>query len=134
MRNCGLSAKQVYAINTGTWFDMGMCKVKLDFLFHDTPNSTLSLIYKDKSLFYATDTSRLDHIIAYGYDLYLIEANYDTDEELENKILEAKSKGEFTHLERVKHTHLSQLQALNWLDENMAEHSKYAFIHQHIER
>ena len=133
MRDIGLSAKQVYAINTGTWFDMGMCKVKLDFLYHDVPNSALSLIYNDKSLFYATDTSRIDHILAYGYDTYLIEANYDTDEELDKKILEAKNKGEFTHYERVKHTHLSQLQALNWLDNNMAEHSKYEFIHQHSE-
>ena len=132
--SCGIPERNVICLFEDKWYSLGMCNAKLDMLYHDAPNYALSLFYKDKSLFYATDTSRLDHIIAYGYDLYLIEANYDTDEELENKILEAKNKGEFTYLERVKHTHLSQLQALNWLDKNMAEHSKYAFIHQHIER
>lgn len=134
LRSCELSAKQLIAINTGNWFDIGMCNVKVDYLYHDVPNYALSLFYKDKSLFYATDTSKIDHIVAYGYDTYLIESNYLTDEEIEEKIANAKSKGEFTYLERVKKTHLSQLQAINWLDKNTTEHSHYEFIHQHIER
>lgn len=134
MRDLGLSAKQLYSINTGIWHDMGMCKVRLDYLYHDVPNTALHLIYHGRKLFYATDTSKIDHITAKDYDLYLIEANYSTDEELEAKILEAEQKGEFTYLKRVKRTHLSQLQALNWLDRNKNDKSKYVFIHEHIEK
>lgn len=134
MRELGLSTKQLYAISEGNWYDMGMCKVKLDYLYHDVPNYALHLNYKNKTIFYATDTERIDHIVAKDYDLYLIEANYETNEELDKKIANAKSKGEFTYLERVRHTHLSELQALNWLDNNKGENSKYAFIHQHIDK
>lgn len=134
MRELGLSAKQLYAINTGYWYDMGMCKVKLDYLYHDVPNSALHIFYNNRKLFYAVDTSRIDHIIAKNYDTYLIEGNYTTDEELDEKVVEAHNKGEFTYLERVRHTHLSQVQALNWLDNNMGENSKYEFIHQHEDK
>lgn len=134
LREEGIKSKQALSFRYGVWYNLGMCNIKLDYLSHDAPNSALSLVYHGKSLFYATDTSEIDHIDAYGYDNYLIEANYDTDEELDKKILEAKSQGEFTYLERVKHTHLSQLKALNWLDKNMDEHSIYQFIHQHVEK
>ena len=131
MRDLGLSAKQVIGLNTGAWYDIGMCKVRLDFLYHDVPTVALHLSYKDKKLFYATDTSKIDHIVAKDYDTYLIEANYLTDEEIDEKVVEAKNKGEFTYLERVRHTHLSQLDALNWLDKNKGEDSHYRFIHEH---
>ena len=132
--NCGVFQKNVYGLFCDIWYCLGMCNVKVNYLYHDTPNYALSLFYKNKTLFYATDTSKIDHIIAYGYDTYLIEANYLTDEEIEDKIINAKTKGEFTYLERVKKTHLSQLQALNWLDLNKAEHSKFEFIHEHISK
>ena len=126
-------ANHIYEIKEDIWFNLKLCKVKLNYLYHDTPNSCLHLVYNDKKLFYATDTSKIDYIEAKDYDLYLIEANYETDEELDKLIVEAKNKGEYTYLERVRHTHLSQLQALNWLDKNVGEHSKFVFIHQHIE-
>lgn len=134
MRDLGLSAKQLICIETSYWFDMGMCRAKLDMLYHDVPNYCLHLFYKGKYLLYATDTSKIDHIVAKYYDYYLIEANYETDEELDQKIMEAHEKGEFTHLERVRYTHLSQLQALNWLENNKGEKSKYIFMHEHKER
>ena len=134
LRQEGIKSKQSLSFKEGVWYDLGMCKIKLDYLIHDVPNSALHLIYHDKSLFYATDTSEIDHIVAQGYDNYLVEANYLTNDEIDQKIIEAKKNGEYTYLERAKHTHLSQLQILNWLDENMGEHSKYQFIHQHIDK
>lgn len=130
---CGVPERNVICLFEGKWYSLGLCNVKLDFLYHDVPNFALSLWYSNKTMFYCTDTSQISHVSALDYDLYLIEANYLTDDELDAKIVEAHDKGEFTYLERVRHTHLSQLQALNWLDENMGEHSKYQFIHQHIE-
>ena len=127
-----LGVKRIIPLDTGKWFDIGLCRVRLDWLYHDVPNFAIHLDYKGKKLFYCTDTSRIDHIEAKEYDQYLIEANYDSDEELDRKIVEAHERGEFTYLERVRHTHLSQLQALNWLDNNMGSNSHYTFMHQHI--
>ena len=134
IRECQVNTRQLFKLETGFWYSMGSCIVKLDYLYHDVPNYCLHLIYKNKCMFYCTDTSRIDHVSATGYSLYLIEANYDTDEELDTKIEQAHKEGKFTHLERVRYTHLSQLQALNWLYENMNTQSKYVFIHQHIEK
>ena len=87
-----------------------------------------------EKLLYATDTSSIDHIQAEGYDLYLIEANYETDDELIEKIKEQEEKGEYSYYNRVLKTHLSQLQAINWLDKNKGVNSEYCFIHQHLEK
>lgn len=123
-----------YSPEDGKWYSLGMCAVKLDYLYHDVQNSALSIDYKNKKLFYCTDTSQINHVSAKDYDLYLIEANYLTDDELGAKIIEYEHNGEFTYLKRVKETHLSQLQALNWLNENANDNSQYVFIHQHIDK
>lgn len=83
-------------------------------------------------MIYATDTSKIDHIKAKDYDFALIEANYDTDEELDKKIAEYDERGEYTYYRRVKETHLSQLKALNWLQANNI--TNYHFIHVHEDK
>lgn len=132
--NYGVVQKNVYGLFCDIWYCLGMCNVKVNYLYHDVPNYALSLFYKNKTLFYATDTSKIDHIVAKDYDTYLIEANYYTNDELDEKILEAQEKGEFTYLNRVKQTHLSQLDAINWLDKNKGENSHFMFIHEHISK
>jgi len=131
----GVSKKNIITFDIEKWFDVGIFKVKMDYLFHDVPNNCLHIEFKNgEKLFYATDTNSIDHIKAEGYDLYLIEANYLTDDELIEKIKEQEEKGEFSYYKRVLETHLSQLQAINWLDKNKKENSEYCFIHQHIEK
>lgn len=131
----GVNKKNIITFDTGKWYDIGIFKVKMDYLFHDVPNNCLHIEFKNgEKLLYATDTSSIDHIKAEGYDLYLIEANYLTDEELREKIQEQEERGEFSYYNRVLNTHLSQLQALNWLNENKGTNSEYCFIHQHIEK
>lgn len=131
----GVSKKNIITFDTGKWYDIGIFKARMDYLFHDVPNNCLHLEFKDgKKVFYATDTSSIDHIEAKDYDLYLIEANYLTDDELRKKIKEQEEKGEYSYYERVLNTHLSQLQALNWLDKNKGDNGTYCFIHQHIEK
>lgn len=130
----GVNKKNIITFDTGKWYDIGIFKVKMDYLFHDVPNNCLHIEFKNgEKLFYATDTSRIDHVAAKDYNLYLIEANYLTDDELRKKIKEQEEKGEFSYYNRVLETHLSQLQALNWLNENKGVESEYCFIHQHIE-
>lgn len=132
---CGVSKKNIIVLDTKKWYDIGIFKIRLDYLIHDVPNDCIHIEFKNGiKMFYATDTSTIDHIIAKDYDYYFVEANYDTDEEIDEKIRIAKENGEFTYLERVKKTHLSQLQAINWLDKNKKEDSNIIFIHQHIDK
>lgn len=131
----GVSKKNIITFDTGKWYDIGIFKVRMDYLFHDCPNNCLHIEFKNgEKLFYATDTSSINHIKAEGYDLYLIEANYLTDDELREKIKEQNEKGEYSYYNRVLNTHLSQLQAINWLNENKSSNSEYIFIHQHVEK
>lgn len=131
----GVSKKNIIILDTGKWYDIGIFKLRMDYLYHDVPNNCLHVEFKNgERMLYATDTSSIDHIKAEGYELYLIEANYLTDDELREKIKEQEEKGEFSYYNRVLETHLSQLQALNWLNENKGTNSEYCFIHQHIEK
>lgn len=131
----GVNKKNIITFDTGKWYDIGIFKVRMDYLFHDVPNNCLHIEFKNgEKLLYATDTSSIDHIQAEGYDLYLIEANYETDDELREKIKEQEEKGEYSYYNRVLNTHLSQLQAINWLNENKGINSEYCFIHQHLEK
>lgn len=131
----GVIKKNILCLDLGKWYDLGLFKAKIDYLIHDVPNCCLNIETKDnKKLFYAVDTSSLEHIIAKDYDLYLVEANYEDEKELDQKIIESNKKNEFNYLRRVKETHLSQLKAINWLDKNMGANSEYVFIHQHKDK
>ena len=130
----GVQLKNIYDIEQYRWFDFGICKIKLEELFHDVLNSACHLEIDGKKLLYVTDTSRVDHINAKKYDIYLIEANYHSREELEQRIKEAEEKGEFTYLRRVLQTHLCEEDCIDWLKINMSDKSEYAFIHQHIDK
>lgn len=85
-----------------------------------------------ETIFYATDTSTLDHIEAKNYDYYLIEANH-TKAEIEARIAEKQAQGEFAYEVRAARNHLSQEQANEWLTRNAGPNSKYVFLHQHRE-
>ena len=100
-------------------------------LYHDVPNVAYFIDFDGHTLFYGTDTGRIDHISVPNCDFYFVEANYETEEELEEQIKIAQENGEFTHLSRVKETHLSQVQCLDWLYNNMGENSQYIWLHQH---
>ena len=132
--NNGVDIRNMYSISQNKWFDLGICKIKLEELYHDVLNSACHLEINNKRLLYVTDTSRIDHIVAKNYDYYLIEANYHSREELEQRIKESEEKGEFTHLKRVLYTHLCESDTIDWLKENMGDKSEYQFIHQHQDK
>lgn len=84
-------------------------------------------------VFHISDTSSVEHIEAKGYNLYCIEGNYETDDELREKIKKDSEEGKYSHYRRVLQTHLSQVQAINFLDRNNTNGGDYVFIHQHKE-
>lgn len=101
-------------------------------LVHDVPNCGYKIFYGNVFLFYATDTSTLDHIEAKDYDHYLIEANH-TRAEIEARISEKQVRGEYAYEVRAAQNHLSQEQTLDWLARNAGPNSRYVFLHQHKE-
>lgn len=104
-------------------------------LVHDVPNCgyKINICGGTKFIFYATDTSTLDHIDAKSYDYYLIEANH-TQAEIEARIADKQSRGEFAYEVRAAQNHLSQEQALDWLARNAGPNSRVLFLHQHKDK
>ena len=104
--------------------------VRPEALFHDVQNCGYHFTIEGEKVFYATDTGSLSGIEAKGYDYYLLEANYEQDE-LEGRIREKKSAGQYAYEYRAARNHLSKEQAEDWLYQQMGPNSKYLFLHKH---
>lgn len=127
--DCGVDKRNidVYEINKKNVYNK-ILSIKAIKLYHDVPQCGYKVFINDFKVIYATDTKTLDGVVAKDYDLYLIEGNYDNDEELHNRAY-----NEF-YEDRVKSTHLSKEQATEWLLDNMGDNSEYKFMHEHKER
>lgn len=112
-------------------YDYGRFKILPFPLIHDVKNYGLKIfdMQAKEKIIYAVDTNKIDHVTAVGYDLYLIEGNYD-EEKLENNIKSDIEKGIYSYGMRVRDTHLSIQKASEWIMENAWGNSKYEFIHQ----
>ena len=97
-------------------------------------NCGYKLFVNDKKYFYATDTNSLENIEAKDYDMYFIEGNYEDKKQLEERKQKHIEKGEYYYEDRVEKTHLSQVQATEWLMENTGSNSQYIFMHEHKEK
>ena len=103
-------------------------------LQHDVLNCGYKLFVNDKKYFYATDTNSLENIEAKDYDMYFIEGNYEDKKQLEERKQKHIEKGEYYYEDRVEKTHLSQVQATEWLMENTGSNSQYIFMHEHKQK
>ena len=125
---CGVKKEHIFILPTFKWYNMGLFKVKLELLIHDTPNYGLKWEINGKKGIYLVDTASVDNIEAKGYDLYLIEANYK--EEILEKHLKECSEEELVYLNRVPLTHLSYESANDFLINNMGNNSEFKYIHE----
>ena len=121
--------RNIYVLKTNRWFDLGIMKVKLENLVHDTPNYLLKFEIKKKKGIYIVDTANVDGIKAKDYDLFLIESNYKKDI-LEFHIENCENQDELFYLNRVPKTHLSFESANSFLIENMKPNSQFEYIHK----
>ena len=114
----------------------GLCFYIESFILkHDVPNCGWKLMFDNGySYFYATDTCSLDGVEVKNFDMYFIEGNYEDKAELELRKQKHIENGEYYYEDRVEKTHLSQIQALDWLMQNMGEKSQYIFMHEHKEK
>ena len=121
--------RNIYVLKTNRWFDLGIMKVKLENLVHDTPNYLLKFEIKKKKGIYIVDTANVNGIKAKDYDLFLIESNYKKDI-LEFHIENCENQDELFYLNRVPRTHLSFESANSFLIENMKSSSQFEYIHK----
>lgn len=125
---CGVNKKNIDIYEIGKIYSYRNFKVVPIILYHDVPQCGYKLKINRNKLIYATDTERINHIDAKNYDYYFIEGNYENEEELHSRAINN------FYESRVKTTHLSKVQATEWLMTNMGENSKYIFMHEHKER
>lgn len=132
---CGVSKKNIYVLEENKKYDLGKYIIEPVVAVHDLPNFGYKITIKANNykIFHISDTSKINHIEAKDFDWYSIEANYESDEELDKQIGIAEEKGEYSYLKRVKKTHLSQVECMDWLYKNMGKNSQYCWIHQHKE-
>ena len=130
---CGVSIHNIDVLEIGRIYDYSAFKVSPVKLYHDVDNAGWRVFQNAEKAIYMTDTVTLEGITAKNYDLYLIEANYIT-EELEERIRAKEAAGEYVYEYRVQKVHLSKEKADEWLYNNMGENSEAIYIHQHIEK
>lgn len=130
---CGVSIHNIDVLAIGVIYDYKTFKVSPVKLYHDVDNAGWRVFIDGEKAIYMTDTVTLEGITAKDYDLYLIEANYIT-EELEERIRAKEAAGEYVYEYRVKKVHLSKEKADEWLLENVGENSEAIYVHQHIEK
>ena len=130
---CGVERRNIDILQIGTKYDYKLFKIVAIKLYHDVNQCGYRILFDDYKVIYMTDTKTIEGISSKNYDLYLVEANYK-ENELEERIKQKQLQGDFTYEWRVKDTHLSEEQCVEFLLNNMGKNSEYVFMHQHIER
>ena len=130
---CNVSERNIDVLEIGKLYDYKAFKVSPIKLYHNVPQCGYRVFFGGEKALYATDTSTMEGISAKGYDLYLIEANY-TEEDLQERINSKLENGQYCYELNVANRHLSKEQADAFLLENMGEHSRYEYLHQHIDK
>lgn len=130
---CGVSVHNIDVLEIGRIYSYKTFKVSPVKLYHDVDNAGWRVFMNSEKAIYMTDTVTLEGITAKNYDLYLVEANYIT-EELEERIRSKEAAGEYVYEYRVRNVHLSKEKADEWLLDNIGENSEAIYIHQHIEK
>ena len=129
----GIPKQNIDVYEIGKIYDYKAFKVSPIKLYHNVENCGYRLFVGQEKAIYATDTGHMQGITAKGYDLYMIESNYDEDD-LEQRIREKTDAGQYCYELNVAERHLSHTQASEWLLANMKKNSEYVFLHQHQNR
>lgn len=102
--------------------------------YHDVRNMSYRVDFLPTTIYYATDTNRLDCFECLrNLDYYFVEKNYD-EEEIDRRIEEKTLNGEYVYETRVKNSHMSAEETNKFLEEMMGDNSKFIYCHQHIEK
>lgn len=129
----GVSATNIDVMAFDAMYRYPICEVIPVPLCHNVPNCGYKVHFQTGKVIYATDTNNLDGISAPGYDLYLIEANYE-DEDIKERISAKKEAGEYAYEMQVLKNHLSKAKCDAFIYRNIGPNGVYVYMHQHIDR
>ncbi len=125
-----VSRKNIDVLEPGKKYSYGTFCVSPVKLYHNVPNCGWRVYQNGEKMFYATDTNTLDGITAKGYDLYMVECNYE-DEEIRNRIKEKQEQGQYAYETEVIHNHLSKAKCDDFIVSNAEDNSTYVYLHMH---
>lgn len=128
----GVPQKNIDVLKTGKKYSYGRFYVSPVKLYHNVPNCGWRIYWNDEKMFYATDTNTLAGITAKGYDLYMIECNYE-DKEIQDRIRAKQICGQYAYETEVIHNHLSKAKCDEFIVSNAADNSTYVYLHMHEE-
>lgn len=129
--SCGVREQNIDVVEAEKIYKYSFVSIEPVILVHDVENLGYKLFFPNgKKLFYATDTANLNGIEAKGFDLYMVEANYVT-EEIDKRIDEKKANAEFSYERRAKRYHLSKELADDFIYKNIASNGSYVYLHSH---
>lgn len=131
--DCGVSKKNIDVLKIGISYNYTLFKVMPIKAYHDVPNCGYRIFINNKKVLYITDTGTLEGISAKNYDLYLVEANYD-ETELSNKINNKIENNVYAYEIRVKNTHLSRKQCIDFFINNSMDTSILIYMHEHKDK
>ena len=132
LRRIGVNERQIDEVDRGAILDYGSVAASWESIPHDVDNCAWDIRVGGETAFYATDCGSLDGIDAPSRSLYLVEANYIT-EELRARRAAKIAAGEFSYESRAESTHLSREQAEAWVREQTGHGSNVIYLHQHKE-
>lgn len=127
---CGVDKMKIDILQPKTEYDYGLFKIIPETLTHNVPNFGWRIFTGSEKVFYATDTGNLDGIEAKGYDLYMVECNYELDE-ITERIKQKEANGEFIYEYDVIKNHLDKTQTDEFILSNMGDNSEYVYLHEH---
>jgi hypothetical protein len=115
-------------------YDFGAFILKPIETYHDVRNMSYMLNLKPITLYYATDTSKLDYLDCLrNLDYYFVERNYN-EEEMQQRIQEKMLNGEYVYENRVINSHMSEEDTNDFLKEMMGDNSQFVYCHQHKDK
>lgn len=127
---CGVAKDKIDVLSANTKYNYGSFEIIPETLTHNVSNFGWHIFIGDKKIFYATDTGNLNGIEAKGYDLYMVECNYE-QEEIEERIKEKEANGEYVYEYEVFANHLEKKQTDEFILANIGEKSEYVYLHEH---
>lgn len=131
--SCGVSKRNIDVYDIGKVYDYKLFKVSPIKLYHNVPQCGYRIFADGQKAMYTTDTAHLQGISAKGYDLYLLEANYEL-RELQERIRTKQEKHiGFIYEYDIPYRHLCKEQTDEFLLENMGDNSEYVYLHEHKE-
>ena len=130
----GVLKKNIFVVKHFKVYDFGKFTIMSLETYHDVRNMSYKVDFKPTTIYYATDTNKLDYFDCLkNLDYYFVEKNYD-EEEINKRIEEKMLNGEYVYEIRVKNSHLSNEETNKFLEEMMGDNSRFIYCHQHIEK